>query len=101
MSHGITSLIPPVFLLILVLICGTATATPQGEPVIAPEIGRLISEQGIDAARERFRELAEFPSLDFNLSKAHPAQWSTSVLYRMGGAIAWNVPCVKCCHPES
>ena len=67
MSHGITTLIPPVFLLILVLICGTATAAAQGEPVIAPEIGRLISEQGIATARQRFTELAESPSLDFNL----------------------------------
>ena len=67
MNHRITNSLFGVSLIILVLLGGSANAAPQGEPVIAPEIGRLISEQGIDAARQRFTELAESPSLDFNL----------------------------------
>ena len=36
----------------------------RGEPTIAPEIGRLIAEQGVDAGQVRFDELSESDSLD-------------------------------------
>jgi len=39
-------------------------AFAQGEPTIAPEVGRLIAEEGIDAARARFDEMAKSDSLD-------------------------------------
>jgi hypothetical protein len=37
------------------------------EPVIAPEIGQIISDQGVDAANARFTELLQSPSLDYTL----------------------------------
>ena len=37
------------------------------EPVIAPEIGRIIAEEGVDAANERFAELMQSGSLDYML----------------------------------
>jgi hypothetical protein len=42
-----------------------STALAQAEPTIAPEIGRLIAEEGIDAAKARFDEMAKSDSLDF------------------------------------
>lgn len=67
MSHRIKSPLFAISMMILVLLGGSAAAAAQREPVIAPEIGRLIAEQGIDAAKHRFAELVESPSLDFNL----------------------------------
>lgn len=37
------------------------------EPVIAPEIGQIISSDGVDAANARFAELMQSPSLDYNM----------------------------------
>ena len=36
-----------------------------GEPVIAPEIGRVIAEEGVDAANARFAELTTAGGLDY------------------------------------
>lgn len=37
------------------------------EPVIAPQVGQLISEEGVDAANARFSELMQSPSLDYTM----------------------------------
>ena len=42
-----------------------STALAQGEPTIAPEVDRLIADEGIDAAKARFDEMAKSDSLDF------------------------------------
>ena len=41
-----------------------AHAVAQGTPVIAPEIARVISEDGVDAAKTRFKELLASESLN-------------------------------------
>lgn len=41
--------------------------TRASEPTIAPEIGRIIAEEGIEAANARFSEMANDPSLDPSL----------------------------------
>ena len=51
----------------LFIFCVLATASPvyaQGEPVIAPEVGRLMAEEGVDAANARFNEMAKSDSLN-------------------------------------
>jgi hypothetical protein len=53
--------------LALVLLGGSTSAVAQTEPIIAPEIGRLIAEQGVDAANARFAELLQTESLDYNV----------------------------------
>ena len=40
------------------------SAMAQGAPVIAPEIARVISEDGVDAAKTRFKELLASESLN-------------------------------------
>lgn len=55
------------FLMSLAFLGGVSTAVAEQEPVIAPEIGQLIAEQGVDAANQRFAELIETPSLNYNL----------------------------------
>ena len=52
------------FLLATGLLALPATGAAQTAAVIAPEIGQLIDEEGIDAARKRFEELIESPSLN-------------------------------------
>ena len=44
-----------------------STALAQGEPTIAPEVSRLIAEEGIDAAKARFDEMSKSDSLDFGI----------------------------------
>jgi hypothetical protein len=54
------------FIFFLVLV----TAYPayaQDQPMIAPEIGQLIAEDGIDAAWERFNEMANNDSLNMSI----------------------------------
>jgi hypothetical protein len=55
------------FILTAGLLALPANGTAQTAPVIAPEIGQLIAEEGIDAARQRFEELIESPSLNFGV----------------------------------
>jgi len=56
------------FVLMLVLIsAGSGSAQPIGEPVIAPEVKRVIAEEGIEAAKARYQELIQSDSLDFML----------------------------------
>jgi len=51
--------------LILVLIsAGPGPALAAGEPVIAPEVERLIAEEGIEAAKARYQELSQSDSLN-------------------------------------
>jgi hypothetical protein len=50
------------FFVSLNILTGTAWA---GEPVIAPEIGRIIAEDGVDAANARFAELTSAGGLDY------------------------------------
>jgi hypothetical protein len=51
--------------LILVLVsAGSGPALAASEPVIAPEIERLIAEEGIEAAKARYQELSQSASLD-------------------------------------
>jgi len=52
---------------LLALYAGSAGPTRAQEPVIAPEIGQIISEDGVDAANARFAELMQSPSLDYNM----------------------------------
>jgi hypothetical protein len=44
----------------------SGSVVAQGAPVIAPEIGQLIAEQGVGAANARFAELIQSPGLDYN-----------------------------------
>lgn len=53
-----------VFLLFTVLFPGPGLAS---EPTIAPEIGRIIAEEGIEAANARFSEMVNDPSLDVTM----------------------------------
>lgn len=59
------------FFLTLVALLAMHAVSPDlaraQEPVIAPEIGQVISEEGIDAASARFAELMQSGSLDYNL----------------------------------
>jgi len=52
---------------LLVMYAGFAGMAHAREPVIAPEIGQIISEDGVDAANARFAELMQSPSLDYNM----------------------------------
>jgi len=52
--------------LLAVYSASTGLARAQ-EPVIAPEIGQIISDKGVDAANARFAELLQSPSLDYAL----------------------------------
>lgn len=62
---------PPAHLILtLCILAASLLALPangaaQTSLVIAPEIGQLIDDEGIDAARQRFEELIESPSLNF------------------------------------
>lgn len=54
-------------LIALFIFCVFVTASPaiaQDQPVIAPEVGQLIAEEGIDAAKARFKDLAKSDSLN-------------------------------------
>jgi hypothetical protein len=56
----------------ILILCVSLSALPndafaQGAPIIAPEIGQLIAEQGVDAANARFAELIQSPDLDYNI----------------------------------
>jgi hypothetical protein len=54
-------------LIALVIFCVLVTTSPayaQDQPVIAPEVGQLIAEEGIDAAKNRFKELVKSDSLN-------------------------------------
>lgn len=54
--------------LMLVLISSrTGSAQATGEAMIAPEIERVIAEEGIDAAKSRYQELSQSESLDVML----------------------------------
>lgn len=53
-----------VFLLIAVLFPGPGFAS---EPTIAPEIGQIIAEEGIEAANMRFSEMINDPSLNVTM----------------------------------
>jgi len=58
----------PVTLLSLLVFISISVRTPPvqaQEPVIAPEIGRVIAEEGVDAANQRFTELMASESLDY------------------------------------
>ena len=50
---------------LLALYAGSTGPARAQEPVIAPEIGQIISEDGVDAANARFAELMQSPSLDY------------------------------------
>lgn len=52
---------------LLALYAACAGLAMAQEPVIAPEIGQVISEDGVDAANARFAELMQSPSLDYNI----------------------------------
>lgn len=57
-------------LIALIIFCVFVSVSPanaQDQPVIAPEIGQLIAEEGIDAAKVRFKELAQSDSLNLNI----------------------------------
>ena len=53
-------------LLMITMLCLSGIAIAQ-EPVIAPQIGQLIAEEGVDAANQRFSELMQSESLNFTL----------------------------------
>jgi hypothetical protein len=67
MNHRSIAKFFALFLSSVILPGSISTALAQQEPVIAPEIGQLIADQGIDAAKQRFAELIESPSLNLNL----------------------------------
>lgn len=84
----------PLTLLVLAL-CLLITAneaTAQGAAVIAPQIGQLIDEEDIDAARLRFAELIESPSLDINAELQGLATLMSTYMqagnYEAGSAVA-------------
>ncbi len=52
---------------LLVMYAGSSGLARAQEPVIAPEIGQIISSDGVDAANARFAELMQSPSLDYNM----------------------------------
>lgn len=58
---------PITFLCVLVFLGISMPTTPlqAQEPVIAPEIGKVIAEEGVDAANQRFAELMASGSLDY------------------------------------
>ncbi len=51
-------------LLLVLISAGSGPALAAGEPAIAPEIQRLIDEEGIEAAKARYQELSQSASLD-------------------------------------
>ena len=53
-------------LLMITMLCLSGITIAQ-EPVIAPQIGQLIAEEGVDAANQRFSELMQSESLNFAL----------------------------------
>ena len=67
MNHHLGSGFFAILLLSASLLALPGDAVTQGAPVIAPEIGQLIAEQGVDAANARFAELLQTPSLDYNV----------------------------------
>ena len=44
-------------LFISFVVVTSSPAFSQEQPVIAPEVGRLLAEEGVDAAKARFNEL--------------------------------------------
>ena len=52
-------------LALLAIYSGIPSPAHAQEPVIAPEIGQIISEKGVDAANARFAELMQSDSLDY------------------------------------
>jgi hypothetical protein len=53
-------------LVLITLLCMPGITSAQ-EPVIAPQIGQLIAEEGVEAANQRFAELIQSPSLNYQL----------------------------------
>lgn len=51
---------------LIALLCLPFSVSAQ-EPVIAPEIGQLIAEEGVDAANQRFSELMQSDSLNYTI----------------------------------
>lgn len=64
MNHSMRNIL--VILVLLMAVYAGPPALAQ-EPVIAPEIGRIISEEGVGAANARFAELMQSDSLDYNI----------------------------------
>jgi len=54
-------------LVLLSIYTGIPGSALAQEPVIAPEIGQVISEKGVDAANARFAELMQSDSLDYTV----------------------------------
>lgn len=67
MNHHLGSGFSAILMLSVSLLALPGDAVAQGAPVIAPEIGQLIAEQGVDAANARFAELIQSPALDYNV----------------------------------
>ena len=70
MGIAFMKLCTPITLLSLLVFIsiGVQTSPVQAqEPVIAPEIGKVIAEEGVDAANQRFEELMASPSLDYGV----------------------------------
>ena len=63
MNHHLGSGLFTILMLSASLIALPGDVVAQGAPVIAPEIGQLIAEQGVDAANARFAELIQSPAL--------------------------------------
>lgn len=53
-----------VILLFTALFPGTSRSS---EPTIAPEIGKLIADQGVESANVRFAEMVQYPTLDYTI----------------------------------
>jgi len=66
MEHSMRSIFLA-FVTLLAIYAGSAGLALAQEPVIAPEIGQIISENGVDAANARFAELMQSPTLDYTI----------------------------------
>lgn len=53
-------------LLMISMLCLSGITLAQ-EPVIAPQIGQLIAEEGVDAANQRFSEILKSETLDYTI----------------------------------